>query len=119
MQQTKLDVKPGEQVAMRGAFRDEYHLYKITSVDGRGIITLENGHRYRYDGSPMEKGSKWNRPNPIMPVTSEIREAIERSNLAHKIARLDINHWKAMNIQTLREIARLADDADPSGHPDR
>lgn len=105
----ELSVQPGGKVAMRsgGVLGATYSVHRVASVDGRGIITLENGKRYRSDGSPLEKGEKWHRPDPIIPLTDEIQEAIEKSHLVSSLEGLKRKDWEAMDIQRLRAISEI------------
>lgn len=108
MQET-LNVQPGDEVAIRRGLSDSYSLFTVKSVDGKGIITIENGSRYRSDGSPLAKGDKWNHPSHILPVTDRIREAIEKSNLVGRLSHLNWKDWEAMSVETLRAIVSVID----------
>lgn len=101
------DLKAGDEVAIRAGMSSSYYIYTIASIDKRGIIMLEDGSRYRANGSPMEKGSKWNYPDPIEPVTDEIRQSIRKTTLVNRMAGLERNHWKAMSIATLEAVAAI------------
>ena len=109
MQEEKIlaDLKEGDEVAIQTGMSESYHVYRITKIGSKGIIEISTGARYRPDGTPIEKGSKWHRPDPIEPVTDAIRQTIRKSRLIGKLSALDYNQWKAMDLETLEAVAML------------
>lgn len=43
----------------------------------------------------------------IVPVTDEIRQIERKTKLVNRMAGLDRNHWKAMDIATLEAVAAI------------
>jgi hypothetical protein len=104
-QKTLADIKAGEEVAMRSGWGD-YLLLIVKSVS-RGIIELENGNRYRADGSPLAKGERHYRPSPIEPVTDEIRRVNKKASLVSKLSGIKQNEWEKLDVETLEAIVAL------------
>src|SRR5579885_1126480 len=99
------NAKPGDEVAMRIGMSEGYHILKIKAVEEkRGILVLENGDRYKFDGTPAKKGDRWYRPSHIEPVTDAIRAVNRRLDLASQLNALGINAWKAMDLESLEII---------------
>lgn len=97
------DLKAGDEVAIPYGY-DGYNILTIKEVTSRGTIILVNGNKYRSDGTPMEKGSKWYRPSKIEPVTDEIRKVIRHRELSSAINALNINDWKKFSLESLEII---------------
>lgn len=98
------DLAVGDEVAIQAGMSRDYSVYPIREISAKGIITISTGNKYRPDGTPLAKGEKWHRPNPIEPVTDEIRAAMRKKRLVSRMSGLNYNHWQAMDLEKLEAI---------------
>lgn len=102
-----VQLRVGDEVAIREGMSDTYHILTIAKVESRGIIELQNGNRYRLNGTSIAKGDKWYRPSNIEPVTDAIRQQIKKRSLVSELSKLNYNDWKAMDIAVLEGVYAL------------
>ena len=97
-----LNVIPGDKVSLRIGQSDSFNFVRVMKV-GR-FIELENGARYRLDGTPV--GSNLNR-NSITIVTEEILQIMKKEKLVGKLSRLNYNDWKRMELSQLEALVAI------------
>ncbi len=107
-EKTLSDLKSGDEVAIRAGMSRNYHLHTIKEVS-RGIITLQNGKRYRAsNGSSLtkEKG-RYSVHDRIELVTDQVRLANRKDELASRLAAMRQSDWEKMDIATLEAVVAL------------
>ena len=105
-----LSVIPGDEVACKIGVSKLYGVFKVKKVDHQGNIELETGRRYRPDGYPIGKTYEWASRERIEPVTEEILNIIKRNRLVSKLAALDYNVWRKMDLVKLEAIVKIIEE---------
>ncbi len=95
-------LKPGDKVAVE-TITGGYVFRKIARLTKTQIV-LDNCQKFYISSGLIVGGSAFFRRTRIMPVDAEIKEAIEKSTLIHKISK---SHLHSISIETLREILSI------------
>lgn len=103
----KLDVKPGERVAIRRGMSEHYSVFTVKEIGARGRIILNNGLEFKSDGTPMKSNSAI---NPIQKMTEEIEQAIEKHGLINQLAALGYSDWRKLSLEQLKAIVKIIEE---------
>jgi hypothetical protein len=95
------NLKPGDKVAIE-TITGGYVIKKIARLTKTQIV-LENCQKF-YISSGLLVGGSALRRTSIMPVAAEIKEAIEKSTLIHKISK---SHLHSISIESLTKILSI------------
>lgn len=101
------EVNEGDEVAMDvgGYGYPNWRIATVTKKTPTGIISTSNGRKFNNDG--YERGASrgsFSKRTYIQPVTDEIREKIERSDLLGKISR---TKFEQLDTTQLRKICLI------------